>query len=98
LTFQKTHAHRKLIDDVLQEVKTRRYLELLEVFRTEALKLNTAQIGQHQTVLLEGVSIMSYTVFRLPNIEYTLPGSHMGRARSSPIWNLVAGYIPYKVT
>ena len=41
-----------------QDVKARRHKELHEMFRQEAAKLNAAQIGQIQLVLVEGVSMV----------------------------------------
>ncbi|XP_069101980.1 mitochondrial tRNA methylthiotransferase CDK5RAP1-like [Argopecten irradians] len=52
----KTHAHHKLQDDVPDEDKKRRHLEISTVFREGALKRNQAQIGQEQLVLVESVS------------------------------------------
>ncbi|CAL2036140.1 unnamed protein product [Caenorhabditis brenneri] len=52
----KTRAHHRLTDDVPEEVKNRRHLDLTTVFREEALKLNQALIGTQQTVLIEGKS------------------------------------------
>ncbi|XP_033739749.1 CDK5 regulatory subunit-associated protein 1-like [Pecten maximus] len=52
----KTHAHHKLQDDVPDEVKKRRHLEISKAFRDGALKRNQAQIGQKQLVLVESVS------------------------------------------
>ena len=54
--LQKTHAYHRLDDSVPQEVKIRRHSELIAMFRQEALKLNLAQVGQVQLVLVEGVS------------------------------------------
>lgn len=42
-------------DDVPDEVKIRRHEELKKIFREEAQKLNMAQIGQIQLILVEGV-------------------------------------------
>ncbi|KAL4233104.1 CDK5 regulatory subunit associated protein 1 [Mactra antiquata] len=53
---QKTHAYHRLKDDVPDEVKTARHLELHSLFRDEALKYYTNLIGQYHTVLVEGYS------------------------------------------
>ena len=53
--MQKTRAYHRLKDDVPDEVKIRRH-ELKKIFREEAQKLNMAQIGQIQLILVEGVS------------------------------------------
>ncbi|KAK3588483.1 hypothetical protein CHS0354_012892 [Potamilus streckersoni] len=52
----KTHAYHRLTDDVPEAEKARRHMELSSVFREEVLKLNQAQIGQQQLVLVEGKS------------------------------------------
>ena len=54
--MQKTHAHRKLVDDVPEEVKQRRLVRMAEAFREGAAKLNQNLIGTDQLVLVEGVS------------------------------------------
>nr|XP_015220190.1 PREDICTED: CDK5 regulatory subunit-associated protein 1 isoform X3 [Lepisosteus oculatus] len=51
---QKTHASRRLQDDVPLEVKQRRLEELITVFREEASKVNAGLIGSAQLVLVEG--------------------------------------------
>ena len=53
--LQKTRAHHRLKDDVPHEVKIRRHSEMKKTFREEAEKLNMAQIGQTQLILVEGV-------------------------------------------
>jgi len=53
---EKTHAHRKLVDDVPEEVKQRRLVRMAEAFREGAAKLNQNLIGTDQLVLVEGVS------------------------------------------
>ncbi|XP_059083073.1 mitochondrial tRNA methylthiotransferase CDK5RAP1-like [Tigriopus californicus] len=53
---EKTHAHRKLVDDVPLEVKKARHLALDALHRKEAEVLNRKFIGTEQTVLIEGNS------------------------------------------
>jgi len=53
---EKTHAHRKLSDDVPQEIKQERMVRMAEAFREEAEILNKKLIGTEQLVLVEGVS------------------------------------------
>ncbi|CAN7989082.1 unnamed protein product [Ixodes hexagonus] len=53
---EKTHAHRRLEDDVPEEVKKRRVAEVLEVFRRGAKHLHDRHVGSHQLVLVEGAS------------------------------------------
>ena len=52
---QKTHASHRMIDDVSDDVKRRRHEESINTFRQCAKEVNTAQIGQHQTILIEQV-------------------------------------------
>jgi tRNA A37 methylthiotransferase MiaB len=54
---QKTHAHRKFIDNVKQDVKLERLQEMVSAFRTEVEQLNIALVGSKQLVLVEGVSL-----------------------------------------
>ena len=53
---EKTHAHRKLSDDVPQNVKLERLKRMSKLYRTIAEKLNQKLIGTRQVVLIEGVS------------------------------------------
>ncbi|XP_003746682.1 CDK5 regulatory subunit-associated protein 1 [Galendromus occidentalis] len=53
---EKTRAHRRLEDDVPLEDKKRRAIEILEVFRRKAKLKFEKQIGDIQTVLVEGES------------------------------------------
>ncbi|XP_071543624.1 mitochondrial tRNA methylthiotransferase CDK5RAP1 [Panulirus ornatus] len=53
---EKTPAHRKLVDDIPYSVKLNRLERMNEVFRFEVIKINRAQIGQQQLVLVEGTS------------------------------------------
>ncbi|XP_060583971.1 mitochondrial tRNA methylthiotransferase CDK5RAP1-like [Ruditapes philippinarum] len=53
---QKTNAYHKLKDDVTEDDKKRRHLEMKEVFKQVAGKLTETYVGQVHTVLVEGVS------------------------------------------
>lgn len=53
---EKTTAHRRFIDDVPREVKIRRLEEMARTFRESAAELNAKCLGQHQLILVEGVS------------------------------------------
>ena len=53
---EKTHAHRKLSDDVMHDVKHDRLKRMSDLHRKTAENLNKKQIGTHQLVLIEGVS------------------------------------------
>lgn len=55
--LQKTTAHRRYTDDVESHIKIDRMNRMIALYRKEVEKLNRAQIGQHQLVLVEGVSI-----------------------------------------
>jgi len=50
--LQKTTAHRRLVDDVPPETKQQRLVRMMSLSRREAEKLNQAQIGQQQLVLV----------------------------------------------
>lgn len=51
---EKTHAHRKYVDDVPEDVKQRRLTELIEAFRGSTGQCYDAKIGTLQLVLVEG--------------------------------------------
>lgn len=70
----KTRAHHRLTDDVPEEVKSRRHLDLTTVFREEALKLNQSMIGTEQIVLVEGKSKRdeSFGIGRIDGGEKTI--------------------------
>ncbi|ORX92501.1 tRNA-I(6)A37 thiotransferase enzyme MiaB [Basidiobolus meristosporus CBS 931.73] len=53
---EKTHAHRKMIDDVPDDVKSRRLQEIIETFHRNAREKNQALIGKPQLVLVEGTT------------------------------------------
>lgn len=53
----KTHAHRKMVDDVAEDVKKRRLQEIINVFRTGVQERNERiEVGRLRLVLLEGKS------------------------------------------
>ena len=53
---EKTHAHRKMVDDVPDAVKQRRLSEIIELFHRHAKQSNERRLGQVATVLVEGPS------------------------------------------
>ena len=55
LTFPKPCPIR-LSDDVPEEIKKRRHMEVVDAFRAEALALNQSRIGEKHLVLVEGRS------------------------------------------
>jgi MiaB/RimO family radical SAM methylthiotransferase len=53
----KTHAHRKLQDDVMEEVKQKRLQEVINTFRSQVQTRNeTVEVGRLRLVLVEGES------------------------------------------
>lgn len=53
---EKTKAHYHLNDDIPSDVKSRRHLEIHELFRHHAYLINQSYIGQTQLCLVEGPS------------------------------------------
>nr|XP_015220189.1 PREDICTED: CDK5 regulatory subunit-associated protein 1 isoform X1 [Lepisosteus oculatus] len=84
---QKTHASRRLQDDVPLEVKQRRLEELITVFREEASKVNAGLIGSAQLVLVEGESKRSATELcgrNEGNLKVIFPRQEVPTNPSSP--------------
>lgn len=52
----KTHAYHRLEDDVRHEIKVRRTGEVLDLFREQAMEINSKLIGTQQLVLIESDS------------------------------------------
>ena len=50
----KTHAYHNMQDNVTEEVKKRRLLDIIEVFKRNQLIKNKMEIGTYQLVLVEG--------------------------------------------
>ena len=48
---EKTHAHRKLSDDVPEAVKKRRLREVIEVFNAGAREANDEEVGRHHRLV-----------------------------------------------
>jgi tRNA A37 methylthiotransferase MiaB len=53
---EKTRAFHRLADNVLPEVKQKRYLEMVDTFRVLADELNNSKLGQVHLVLVDQVS------------------------------------------
>lgn len=53
---EKTTAHRRLKDDVPEEVKKERLIRMIETFRNGAQEQNQKLIGNTELILIEGVS------------------------------------------
>lgn len=56
---EKTTAHRRMQDDVPEEVKKERLIRMIQVFRENALEMNSKMIGGTELILIENVSISS---------------------------------------
>merc|ERR1712179_170379 len=52
---EKTHSHRKLTDDVPEDVKLDRLKRMHDLHRKISEKLNKEKIGSRQLVLIEGM-------------------------------------------
>ncbi|KAJ2776823.1 hypothetical protein GGI15_004726 [Coemansia interrupta] len=53
---ERTHAHRRLLDDVPADVKGRRLAEIIDAFHETARAKNQRLVGSHGLVLYEGLS------------------------------------------
>lgn len=53
---EKTRAYHRLADDVPPQVKSSRYLEMLDTFQQSATRLNKAKVGQTHLVLVDQLS------------------------------------------
>nr|XP_006639507.2 PREDICTED: CDK5 regulatory subunit-associated protein 1 isoform X2 [Lepisosteus oculatus] len=100
---QKTHASRRLQDDVPLEVKQRRLEELITVFREEASKVNAGLIGSAQLVLVEGESKRSATELcgrNEGNLKVIFPRQEVPTNPSSPCTAAISpgDYVLVKIT
>ena len=64
-SFQKTHAHRKLVDNVPLEVKQNRMERMHQLSRKISSELNKKLEGTNQLVLIEGVSYFKIVLKKL---------------------------------
>ncbi|CAM6031504.1 unnamed protein product, partial [Sphagnum compactum] len=53
---EKTTAHRRLQDDVPEDVKKKRLMRMAETFRINAIELNEKMIGRTELILIEATS------------------------------------------
>ncbi|KAI9598802.1 hypothetical protein BDF19DRAFT_419800 [Syncephalis fuscata] len=53
---EKTHAHRRMKDNVPEPTKLQRLAEIIKVFHEEARKKNIARVGRRELVLIDGIS------------------------------------------
>ena len=51
---EKTHAHRKFLDDIPEDVKQRRLREMIEVFHQNQEIISKEEVGRFHIVLIEG--------------------------------------------
>lgn len=61
---EKTTAHRRMQDDVPEEVKKERLIRMIQVFRENALEMNSKLIGGTELILIENVSIIMKKNFK----------------------------------
>lgn len=60
---EKTTAHRRMKDDVPEEVKKQRLIRMIDTFRQVALDQNKKLIGDTKLILIEGVSLKLFIFF-----------------------------------
>ena len=53
---EKTHAHRKMVDDVPENIKQARLAEMIQVFKTNQLIKQKEDIGRYHLMLIDGIS------------------------------------------
>ena len=53
---EKTHAHRKMVDDVPEDVKQARLSEMINVFKAYQLIKQKEDIGKYHLMLIDGIS------------------------------------------
>ena len=58
---EKTHAHRKMEDNVPESVKKERLINLIEVFKRNQLIKQKQEIGKHHLVLVDGFGRLGET-------------------------------------
>ncbi|CAF0763925.1 unnamed protein product [Brachionus calyciflorus] len=69
---EKTRAYHRFTDDVPNEVKQKRYLEMVDVFRETATNLNKSKIGETHLVLIDQISKRSQSDYSGRNDNNTL--------------------------
>jgi tRNA A37 methylthiotransferase MiaB len=60
---EKTHAHRRMNDDVPEDVKQERLRAMIEVFKKNQLFKQNEDIGKHHLMLIDGTSKKHSTQF-----------------------------------
>lgn len=89
---EKTTAHRRFQDDVPGDVKMNRLHRMMEVYRRNALALNSSQIGKSHLVLIEGFSKRSRNFLQGRNdnnIKVILPGNEQVPSRDGQVARLL---------
>lgn len=69
---EKTRAYHRFTDDVPNDIKQRRYLEMVNVFRETAAEMNKSKIGQVHLVLIDQISKRSKLDYSGRNDNNTL--------------------------
>lgn len=67
---EKTTAHRRMKDDVPEEVKKQRLIRMIDTFRQVALDQNKKLIGDTKLILIEGVSLKLFIFFPITLTSY----------------------------
>ena len=69
---EKTKAYHRLKDDVPNEIKNKRYLEMVDTFRTCAAELNKTKLNQIHLVLIDKISKRSLNEYSGRNDNNTI--------------------------
>lgn len=78
---EKTHAHRRLEDNVPEEVKLRRLQEVIATYRDGAMEAAKQEVGKIYLVLVEGPSKKDEKVWqgRTNGLRRCMFGPHVGQ-------------------
>lgn len=66
-SLQKTHAYHKMVDDVPDDVKRDRLIELRNLFHAKVMEKKEVTVGREELVLVENVS--SFSAFEPPALQ-----------------------------
>ena len=92
----KTHAHRSMVDDVPEEIKSRRLQEIINIFRTNVQDRNIKEeVGKLRLVLVEGESRRSKEGSRQwrgrtdqnKSIVFPIPTNSMNEQQTPMCWS-----------
>ncbi|XP_063708226.1 CDK5RAP1-like protein [Culicoides brevitarsis] len=99
---EKTTAHRRMQDDVPEEVKKQRVIRMVDTFRAGALEQNQKLIGGTELILIEGASKRSEKEFQGRtdgNIKVIIPSLELNDTKSSQKRKFKPGdYVSVKIT